>query len=120
MYEWNALGHAGGVEATSEPYGISRDVVEGAAIAGASFTPPPSSAGRDLDNRPVPALSQVTPTLAPDLPSNGLQAPGGRPLADTLDPTTNEITKDQDLREFQHPLEDHLTNTSEAAPSPPA
>ncbi|KAF2352891.1 PAN/Apple domain [Trinorchestia longiramus] len=86
----------GGVEATSEPYGISRDVVAGAALAGASFTPPPS--GRDLDARPVPALSQVTPTLSPDGPSSGLEPPGPnpndgrRPFPDTPDPSTNEIS----------------------------
>ncbi|XP_018018616.1 uncharacterized protein LOC108675138 [Hyalella azteca] len=88
----------GGVEATSEPYGISRAVVEGAALAGASFTPPPA-AGRDLDVRPVPALSQVTPTLAPDGLPSGLEAPGfhsdggtGLSFPDSADPTMNEIS----------------------------
>lgn len=72
-------------EATGEPYGISRAVVEGAAIAGASY-PTPSPAGRDLNVRPVPALSQVTPTQTPDSAS----ASGGGHLHNGI-PAVDEI-----------------------------
>lgn len=77
--------------ATGEPYGISRAVVEGAAIAGANYpgTPPPS--GRDLDPRPVPALSQVTPTQTPDSASAAGQIQPGNPAM-------NEIGNGNDLR----------------------
>ena len=51
------------VEGTGEPYGISRDVVEGAARAGGALNP--SKSGQDPDLRPMPALSQVTATPAP-------------------------------------------------------
>lgn len=81
------------VEATGEPYGISRDMVEGAARAASAFSTSAPQGGRGLDAiRPVPALSQVTPTITPD---SGVAGPHSGAEAD---PTDNEIGHVDSLR----------------------
>lgn len=62
-------------EGTGEPYGINRQVVEGAARAGAARgTNVQLSDARQLDSIPVPALNQVAAASDSDLPHHQQEA----------------------------------------------
>lgn len=77
-------------EGAGEPYSVNRQVVAGAARAGASAgTNIHNSDARQLNSHPVPALNQMAADDDPDLPHHHSEAGDGEDNQEELTTVTN-------------------------------